>query len=133
MAANTAASPRSGSITIAGQTLPVTQAAGFTDDPLTIGTTEIRAVHITELRTRINALRVGCGLGNFSFTDPTLTVGSMTVKAVHLTELRTELSAAYVACGQAAPTYSDTPITAGTTGITAAQVSELRTLVVALE
>ena len=131
--ANTAASPRSGSITIAGQTLLVTQAAAFTDDPLTIGTTEIRAVHITELRTRINALRVGCGLGIFSFTDPTLTVGSMTVKAVHLTELRTELSAAYVACGQAAPTYSDTPITAGTTGITAAQVSELRTLVVALE
>jgi hypothetical protein len=69
VAATTAMSQRIGTMTIAGQTFTVTQAAaGFTDDPLTAGTF-IKAVHIMELRTRVNALRVGCFLGAFVVND----------------------------------------------------------------
>ena len=107
----------------------------FTDDPLTVGT-PVRAVHITELRTRINALRAACLAvpATFVFADPTLTPGVTPVRAVHLTEMRTALSEAYVAaaCGQTAPSYAAT-ITAGSTLISAAHITELRALVVALE
>ena len=105
----------------------------FTDDPLVPGTTEIKAVHITELRTRINALRVGCGLSDFAFTDATLTAGSTTTQAVHVTELRTALSQAYVGCGQSAPTFTDATLTAGSTVIKAVHIAELRAAVIALE
>lgn len=132
VAANTTTSQRVGTITIAGETFTVTQQAAFTDDPLSVSTTPVKAVHITELRTRINALRAGCMLGAFSFTDPTLTAGTTQVKAAHLTELRTALSAAYVACAVTAPTYAAT-VTPGTTVIAAAHIAELRALVIALE
>ena len=132
MATNTA-TERTGTITIAGQTFTVTQAGGFTDYPLVAGTSTIKVVHITELRTRINTLRVGCGLSNFAFTDSTLTAGSTTIQAVHVTELRTALGQAYVACGQTAPTYTDATLTAGSTVIKAVHIAELRAAVIALE
>jgi hypothetical protein len=132
VAANTS-SQRTGTITIAGQTFTVTQAGGFTDYPLVAGTSTIKAVHITELRTRINTLRGGCGLSSYSFTDSTLTAGSTTARAVHLTDLRTALGQAYVACGQTAPTYTDATLTAGTTVIKAVHIAELRAAVIALE
>ena len=132
VAANTAAA-RTGTITIAGQTFTVTQAGGFTDYPLVAGTSTIKAVHFTELRTRINALRVGCSLSNFAFTDATLTAGSTTIQAVHVTELRTALGQAYVGCGQSAPTFTDATLTAGSTVIKAVHIAELRAAVIALE
>lgn len=103
----------------------------FTDNPLVVGTTPIKAVHITELRTAINTLRVRYGLAAASWTDATLTAATTSIKALHLAELRTALSEAYVASGRAAPTYATT-ITAGTSTITAARITELRTLVLAI-
>ena len=129
VAANTATSQRAGTVTIAGETFTVTQRAAFTDDPLTAESTSIKAVHFTELRTRINALRVGCTLGNYSFTG-TLTAGSTTVDAVHVNELRIALNEAFDACGQTEP-FSGT-ISAGTV-ITAAQIAAIRAQVVTLE
>ena len=108
-------------------------ASAFTDPTLTTGTTQVKAVHITELRTRINALRVGCELSEASFTDATLTTGSTVVTAAHVTELRTALGEAYVACGQSAPTYTDATLTAGSTVIKAVHIAELRAAVIALE
>ena len=108
-------------------------APAFTDDPLTTGTTQVKAVHITELRTRINALRNGCGLSNYFFTDSTVTAGSTMAQAVHLTDLRTALGQAYVACGQSAPTYTDATLATGVTVITAVHIAELRAAVIALE
>ena len=105
--------------------------AGFTDDPIVSGVTPVRAVHITELRIRINALRVACGLGTFAFTDASL-VG-VVVKAIHLTEMRTALGAAYTACGMTEPAYSDPLVTAGATAVRAVHIAELRDAVVALE
>ena len=41
----------------------------FTDDPLIAGSSVIRAVHIMELRSRIDAVRVRFGLGAYPFAD----------------------------------------------------------------
>lgn len=103
----------------------------FTDSPLVAGSTPVKAVHITELRTAINTLRVRYGLGAATWTDPTLTAGATPIRAVHLTEMRTALSEAYVASGRAAPTYATT-VTAGASVFTAERITELRSLVLAI-
>ena len=72
----------------------------FTDDPIVAGRTPVRAVHFTELRTRIDALRVAHGLGRFPWTDPTLTAGVTPLRGTHMTELRTALRQAYAAAGR---------------------------------
>jgi hypothetical protein len=81
----------------------------FTDDPLISGTTVVKAVHITQLRTAVNAMRAAGGLAAFTFTDPALTVGGL-IKGIHVTELRTALDAARSAIGLAALSYSDTSL-----------------------
>ena len=105
----------------------------FTDDPLQPGVTPVRAVHFTELRSRIDGLRVGAGLGRFAWTDPLLRLGVTPVRLVHLLELRSALAAAYRAAGRSAPSWTDLAPAAGTTPIRAAHVTELRAAVVALE
>lgn len=99
----------------------------FTDHPLTTGTF-IKRVHITELRTAINASRVAKGLAAFSFTDATLTE-STPVKALHITELRTAIAQTYAAVGQTPPTYTDPTIVPGTTVVRAEHISEFRTAI----
>ena len=104
----------------------------FTDDPIVPGVTPGRAVHFTELRSRIDALRVGTGLGGSVWTDPVLRAGVTPVRGVHLLELREALSAAYAAAGRAAPRWTDASPSAGSTPIRAAHVTELRAAVLAL-
>jgi len=104
----------------------------FTDPTVTAGETTIRAVHITELRTRIDNIRIARGLSAFAYTDPTLTVGSTAIKAVHILELRTALADAYVAAGRAVPTYTGATPGAGT-AVLAASITELRAAVFAIE
>ena len=108
-------------------------AGGFTDDPLRPGVTPVRAVHFTELRTRIDALRSAAALGRFAWTDPVLRAGATPVRLVHLLELREALGAAYTAAGRAAPRWTDAAPVAGSTPIRAAHLTELRAAVVALE
>ena len=120
----------------AAQSFRVTVAAApapFTDDPIRPGVTPIRAVHFTELRTRIDALRVAAGLGRFRWTDPVLRAGVTRVRLAHLLELRDALSAAYAAAGRPPPRWSDTAAAGGATAIRAAHVTELRAAVMALE
>ena len=114
-------------------TVTVAQTAPFTDDPLRPGVTPVRAVHFTELRTRINALRRGAGLGPFAWTDPVLTPGVTPVRLAHLLELRAALAAAYAAAGRPSPRWVEASPVAGTTPIRAAHLTELRTAVTALE
>ena len=104
----------------------------FTDDPLTPGSTTLKAVHITELRTRIDALRTGNGLTVFLWTDATLTTGVTLASAVHVTDLRTALDEVYTALTQTLPRYLDPTLTAGLP-IKADHITELRAAVVALE
>ena len=114
-------------------TVTVRSATPFTDPLLTAGKTPIKAAHMTELRTRANAVRVGCGLAAATWTDAVLTAGVTPVKAVHMTELRTAVTEAYTACGQTAPAWTDAVLTAGVTPMKAAHMLELREAVIALE
>ena len=107
-------------------TVVVTVSGGFTDDPIVAGVTPVRAVHFTELRTHIDALREEAGLGRSRWTDPVLRAGVTPVRLVHLLELREALRAAYTAAGPSAPRWTDAAPTAGTTQIRAAHLTELR-------
>jgi len=104
----------------------------FTDDPLVAGSTAIKAVHITELRSRINAIRSTLGLGTYSYTDPTLTANATIVKAVHVTDLITALSQAYTVAGRTPPIYSGTTPAIGGHAL-ATTLSQLRAAVLAIE
>ena len=128
----TAADPGGLSAT-ASFTVTVTPAGSFTDDPLRPGVTPVRAVHFTELRTRIDALRRNAGLAPFSWTDPVLTAGATPVRLVHLRELRAALEQAYAAAGRMLPRWTDAAPAAGATPIRAAHLTELRAAVVGLE
>jgi hypothetical protein len=112
--------------------LTVTGASpGFTDDPLAETLTVIKAVHFTELRTRIDALRTRFGLSPFSWTDASLP--GVTVKKVHLDELRAALVAAYVAAARTPPAFTDGTITAQDTIVRAVHILQLRDAVLSLE
>lgn len=112
-----------------GAASPVT--AAFTNDPLFQFSNIIRAVHITELRTRIGAIRTAAGLGSYGWTDPTLTATSTLIKAAHVTDLRTALTQAYVAAGWGAPVFSDTSLVG--TLVKALHLTQLRNAVTAIE
>jgi hypothetical protein len=63
----------------------------FTDKPVTTAT-QVKAIHLTQLRTAVTAVRALAGLGAPSYTD--VAAAGLKIKAVHLTELRTALDAA---------------------------------------
>ena len=120
----------------AAQQFRVTVAAApapFTDDPIVPGVTPIRAVHFTELRARIDALRERAGLGRFAWTDAVLSAGVTRVRLAHLLDLRAALTAAYAAAGRPAPRWIDAAPAGETTPIRAVHLMELREAVVALE
>ncbi|MFL6244606.1 MAG: hypothetical protein ACJ74H_01175 [Thermoanaerobaculia bacterium] len=78
----------------------------FTDDPAVAGATAVKAVHMTELRLAINALRAVAGLGTMSFSAPVPAVG-ITVRSASVLELRTAAAAARSALGLSATSYTD--------------------------
>ena len=129
----TATDPGGLSATQAFTVMVTTMRAPFTDDSIVPGVTPIKAVHFTELRMRIDALRSAAGLARFSWTDPALRAGVTPVRRVHVLELRQALAAAYSASGRAAPRWTDASPTAGSTPIRAAHVRELRAAVLVLE
>ena len=104
----------------------------FTDSELTPGTTLMKAVHIIELRVRIDLLRTRQGLPAFNWTDTSLLAGVTAIRAVHFVELRAALAAVYAAAGRAVPIYTDADLRAGTTA-KGVHILEIRSAVVALE
>jgi Cu/Zn superoxide dismutase len=104
----------------------------FTDDPLVLQATSVKAVHITQLRTAVNTLRANNGLAAFAFTDPALAAGTL-VKRVHITELRTALDAVYTQRSRPVPVYADPTLTSGVSRVKALHVSELRMAVRLIE
>ena len=100
----------------------------FTDHPIVAGVTPLKAVHFTELRSRINGLRQAAGLPRFAWTDPVLRPG-MPIRLVHLLELRSALAVAYAAVGRPTPSWTDASPTPGSTPIRAAHLMELRAAV----
>jgi hypothetical protein len=104
----------------------------FTDQPLAAGVV-IKVVHITELRARIDALRVRHALPQMAWTDPAIVAGVTVARAQHLIDLQTALAQAYQAAGRTPPAFTDAPITPSQTVIRHVHISELRSAVVALE
>jgi hypothetical protein len=100
----------------------------FTDSPLQPGNT-IKAVHVVELRQRIDQIRSRYGLSTFGWTDAALTG---IARAIHIAEMRTALAEAYVLAARPLPTYMEPQLTARGTLIKAAHITELRAAVVAL-
>lgn len=96
---------------------------GASTDAAVAPGTSVKAIHLRELRTRINELRDDCGLGDTAWTDPDIVPGATPVRAVHFTQLRTAIEEAYRACNLTPPAW-DEPIMAGVT-IRAEHVSEL--------
>lgn len=94
----------------------------FTDDPLLVRGTVIKTVHLTELRTAVNAMRTTAGLPAVAWTDPS--PSRVMVKAVHMTELRNALTPAISAFGKTAG-YTDTIAARGTV-IKAIHFQEIR-------
>lgn len=92
----------------------------FTDATLTAGTIA-KAVHVTELRTAVNAMRAAAALAPQTFADATLT--GLPIKAVHFEQLRSALDAARAAIGLPSVSYT------AMTNVKAAHVTELRTAV----
>ena len=117
----------------AARSFEVRVTAAVTDEPIRPGVTPIRAVHFTELRTRIDLVREEAGLGRFRWTDPVLSAGVTRVRLVHLLELREALSDAYAAVGRSVPRWTDGAPAGGTTPIRAVHVTELRAAVAVLE
>ena len=101
----------------------------FTDPEIVPGTTTVRAIHFTELRSRIDARRAAAGLAAMGWTDGVLTAGATPIRRVHLLELRAALEAAYVAAGEPAPRWTD----ATPAALRAVHLIELRDAVVMLE
>jgi hypothetical protein len=113
-------------------TATLTPGEPFTDDTLTAGVSTIRAVHITELRTRIDALRMRFGLSGANWTETP--IGTVTtVQAIHVAELRTALEEAYAAAKQTPPVFADPTLVPGGTTISALHLQQLRNAVIALE
>lgn len=106
--------------------------ASFTDDPIAAGVTVIKAAHIAELRSRINAIRSARGLAAFAWTAPALTPQWTTVPAQHIIDLRTALGQAYSAAGVTQPVYTDSSLAPGMS-IRALHIAQLRNAVVDLE
>jgi hypothetical protein len=92
----------------------------FTDDPLVASTIIIKAVHLTELQTAINAVRLAAGLTSTTFATP-----AGTISAGDLTSLREALTQARSALGL--PTaITDPTLTPGVTPVRAIHLQELR-------
>ena len=125
-AAVVAGSPASATVTFADAGGP-----GFSAD-LDAGL-PMKAVHLVELRLRVDALRRAHGLAAFAWTDAVIEPGATPVRAVHPTELRTALDEVYDAAGRVRPRYADASLRAGATVIRAAHFLELRSAIVTLE
>jgi hypothetical protein len=84
----------------------------------------IKAVHITQARTAVSAMRVAAALAPATFTDSSLS--GVVIKAEHITELRNALDAARSAIGLPPIMYVDPTITPGVTTAKAGHVLQVR-------
>jgi hypothetical protein len=109
------------------------QTSGFTpvdiattviySDPALTSAVGIKAVHFTQLRTAIDAMRAAANLGAAVYTNAIATGGL--VKRVDLVEMRTALNDARNILGVGTLTFSES-IVAGSTKVKAAHITEIR-------
>jgi uncharacterized repeat protein (TIGR03803 family) len=101
----------------------VATTVAFTDDPL-VAQTKAKSVHITQLRTAVNAMRAAAGLPATTFTDSA--AAGTAIKALHITQLRTALSEARNTLGLSALTFTDPTLTQASTKLKMVHIQELR-------
>ena len=95
----------------------------FTNDPLAIGSTVVKAIHINELRQAVSAMRLTAALPATTFTG-SISV-TTTIQAIHINQLRSALSEARAAFALGS-VYTDDPVVAGSTAIKSIHVQEIR-------
>lgn len=96
----------------------------FSDNPLVAQSTRIEALHLTELRTAVNAFRLSAGLSPLA-ADSSIAAGSL-VRAQHIATLRTALNQARSAASVVPLSFTDGTLTVGVTRIKAIHVQQLR-------
>lgn len=79
----------------------------FTNDPLAAGLV-VRAAHLAELRTAVDAVRAQAGLSGGTYTDAAS--AGVIVKAAHITQLRSALDQAMTTLGFATGGWTDTSL-----------------------
>ncbi len=77
----------------------------FSDDPLIVNVTTVRAVHLAECRAAVNAVRQLASLGAASFTGAA--AAGVLIDDAHVTEMRTALDAARDLLGLSIGGYTD--------------------------
>ena len=97
------------------------------------GRTPIKALHVMDLRMRIDELRERLGLSTFVWTDLRIIAGVTPIRAVHLTDLRIALDDAYAAAGFGPPEYTDAEIVAGVTPVKVVHLREIQAAAEALD
>jgi hypothetical protein len=97
----------------------------FTDSTLTLFVTPIKAVHVTQIRTAVNAVQTLVGTANTAYTNPTLDT-SVTVKKAHIDEPLTRLNAARTTAGLTTISLSGGAITQFVTPVRASDINSLR-------
>jgi len=110
--------------------LDVATAITFTDDPLMVNSTVIKAQHLWELRQAVNAVRATAVLPGVTWTDnvnSAAELAGVAVKARHIEELRSNLDEALSKLGLPLTAYKD-PVPPGLSGIAIQKVhiDELR-------
>jgi hypothetical protein len=104
----------------------------FTDNFLVPGLTVVKAIHITEMRSRVDLIRMARGLGQYQYANPTVSVGTTVILALHINDLRTALGQAYTIAGITVPLYSEPSLAAGAV-VKAIHVTELRSAILGME
>jgi subtilisin family serine protease len=97
----------------------------FTDGTLLVGSTMVKAVHVTELRTAVNAVRASAGLLAATWTNAPL--AGQKIRAMDIQELRTQLAPALTAIGvEPPPPYTDPTLGIEVTIVKQIHIDELR-------
>jgi hypothetical protein len=79
------------------------------------GVTEVKAVHLTQLRTEINTVRTAHGLSAYDWAVPSAAIEQFVtpIDHNHVLEMRTALEAVYTAAGVAVPDWDAPVVTSG--------------------
>ena len=98
-------------------------AIAFTNDPLLAHATAVKALHVTELRSAVNAVRALAGLSAATFAN--VVSHGTSIRAIDVTELRNALMPARSALSLAASTFTRS-LQSGVTVISAIDFAEVR-------
>lgn len=102
--------------------------AGFTDDPLTAGSSPVKALHMQELQSRVSTLRTFYGLGAYSFTTITAGVTSLAGWTTHVNQVRAAIEDVCSASGKTHENW----ISFSTNCPRADVIQQLRSIILAL-